>query len=360
MQSIELDVSLYRIVYCPPSLSRLVKPPLVIATSPVYELDLDYTDLGDRPLNIPLLPCPSPLDLFPANNSNAVVNHFRPPQPVAAMMANDDVKRAEMLKTEGNKHFTSGNFAAAEGLYSKAIIVDHTNYALYTNRAMSRLRLSMYESAVVDCHTCLQLSGPNKKAYFILSQCLLALHDFEGALENALLAYRLGCEMGDKLLGTLTAQVLRCKKERWDELEKKRSREGQALERQVISLMERERDDNLASCADETERIAVKEEYEEQISRLQATFEAARVADERRREVPDWAIDDISFGIMVDPVMTKTGKSYERASILEALRRQPLDPITREPLHPSELRPNLGLKQACDEFLDQNGWAVDW
>jgi len=26
----------------------------------------------------------------------------------------------------------------------------------------------------------------------------------------------------------------------------------------------------------------------------------------------------------------------------------------------SELRPNLDLKQACDEFLQQNGWAADW
>lgn len=59
-------------------------------------------------------------------------------------------------------------------------------------------------------------------------------------------------------------------------------------------------------------------------------------------------------------VQTKTGKSYERASIMEHLRRSPTDPLTREPLVASELRPNLSLKQACEEFLDENGWAVDW
>lgn len=57
---------------------------------------------------------------------------------------------------------------------------------------------------------------------------------------------------------------------------------------------------------------------------------------------------------------TKTGKSYERASIVEHLRRQPQDPLTREPLYASELRPNLDLKQACEEFLQENGWAADW
>lgn len=57
---------------------------------------------------------------------------------------------------------------------------------------------------------------------------------------------------------------------------------------------------------------------------------------------------------------TKTGKSYERSSIMEHLRRHPSDPLTREPLTATDLRPNLGLKQACDEFLEANGWAVDW
>ncbi|KAF2967224.1 hypothetical protein GQX73_g6338 [Xylaria multiplex] len=275
-------------------------------------------------------------------------------------MAARDSDKSARLKEEGNHYFTSGNFLAAEGLYSKAIIADDTNYSLYTNRAMARIKLALYESASSDCHACLKLSGPNMKAYFILSQCLLALHDFDGALENALLAHRLGSEVSDKSLASLTTQVLRCKKDRWDDLEKKRAREGQELEDQLISLIERERSEIVALCSSDVERDEVIEECDRKIETLRATFDAARVANEKRREVPDWAIDDISFGIMVDPVITKTGKSYERASILEALRRHPIDPLTREPLYPSELRPNLGLKQACEEFLEQNGWAVDW
>lgn len=57
---------------------------------------------------------------------------------------------------------------------------------------------------------------------------------------------------------------------------------------------------------------------------------------------------------------TKTGQSYERASIMEHLRRSATDPLTREPLRIDELRPNIMLKQACEEFLLENGWAVDW
>lgn len=64
--------------------------------------------------------------------------------------------------------------------------------------------------------------------------------------------------------------------------------------------------------------------------------------------------------MLIEILQTKTGKSYERASIEEHLRRQPVDPLTREPLYISELIANRDLKQACDEFLEENGWAADW
>lgn len=76
--------------------------------------------------------------------------------------------------------------------------------------------------------------------------------------------------------------------------------------------------------------------------------------------MPDYLVDDISFSVMHDPVVTKTGHSYDRSTILEHLKRSETDPLTRESLHKEELRPNLALKQACDEFWEKNGWAVDW
>ena len=71
-------------------------------------------------------------------------------------------------------------------------------------------------------------------------------------------------------------------------------------------------------------------------------------------------IDNISFSFMHDPVITRSGQSYERSTIEKHLQTSPTDPMTREPLHKSDLRPNLALKQACEEFLLENGWAVDW
>jgi hypothetical protein len=59
--------------------------------------------------------------------------------------------------------------------------------------------------------------------------------------------------------------------------------------------------------------------------------------------------------------MTKNGHSYERATLIEHLKRSPYDPLTREPLTIADLRPNIALKQACEEFMNQNnGWMYDW
>lgn len=63
---------------------------------------------------------------------------------------------------------------------------------------------------------------------------------------------------------------------------------------------------------------------------------------------------------MHDPVVTKHGQSYDRATVLDHLRRSPTDPLTREPLRIEDLRPNLALKAACEAFLEENGWAADW
>jgi STIP1 family protein 1 len=44
---------------------------------------------------------------------------------------------------------------------------------------------------------------------------------------------------------------------------------------------------------------------------LRDVFERARAESDKRREVPEWAIDDISFGIMVDPVVVRLSHSQQ-------------------------------------------------
>ncbi|CAK7206624.1 hypothetical protein SEUCBS139899_009424 [Sporothrix eucalyptigena] len=269
--------------------------------------------------------------------------------------------KAITLKEEGNRCFQRGDFTAAEGLYSEAILADPKNPALYTNRALVRLKLEMWDSVVNDCTSCLERAPDNMKAHYYLSQAELQLRDFDNAVAHCRRAHELCVKADDKSLTQITNHMLECKRARWADKEKRRAREINPLEEEMVALLEREKEAAVAA-EDEAFRDEVAADYDAKLVRLRETFTLARSAsaDTARRNVPEWAIDDITFGILVDPVVTKTGKSYERAAILEHLRRQHTDPLTREPLMPDDLRPNLALRAACDEFLDKNGWAVDW
>lgn len=71
-------------------------------------------------------------------------------------------------------------------------------------------------------------------------------------------------------------------------------------------------------------------------------------------------VDAITFEVMHDPVITPSGHSYERAGLLKHIQHAGTDPLTRAPLTEAQLIPNIGLRIACSEFLDNNGWAVDY
>ncbi|KAK0721587.1 U-box domain-containing protein [Lasiosphaeria miniovina] len=271
-----------------------------------------------------------------------------------------DPARARHLKEDGNRAFGAKNYVKAEALYSKALIADPSEPALYTNRAMARLHMNLLDGAVADCMACLKLAPDRMKAYFYLSQAYLALGDYEEALRTALEAHKLCVQTEDKNLTTVTTQVLQCKRERWEAGERKRKRETSALENETLAFFEHDREDVLKMVIDDAHKRDVIKEYDEKLRVIRDVFERARNSDQKARSVPDWAIDEISFCVMHDPVMTKSGKSYERAHILEHLRRSQTDPQSREPLQPHELRPNLLLRDACQQFLEENGWAADY
>lgn len=223
------------------------------------------------------------------------------------------------------------------------------------------------------------------KAYYLLAQAELELGRKKAALENAEMAYDLcsGVKVGSRKgteriagydskwassLTSVAALVLRCKKEVWEVRERTRLREAQPLLATLLGSLQTQRDKDLQALQSQglgdIERQDLTKEIEDtyasNVDLLEKTWAAGVGQDAKRREVPDWAVDDITFAIMHDPVITKTGHSYERAAIEEHLRRSPTDPLTREPLHRDELRPNLALRGACADFLAENGWAVDW
>ena len=294
---------------------------------------------------------------------------------------------ADALKEQGNKAFKNGDFAAAEEFYTQAVQKFSRNPLLFTNRANARLKLQRWEGAVNDCLKSIEISNAasagraqNHKAYYFLAQAQLSLHHPNEALSSALTAYEQVREpapttkTSPKDLETFSAFVLTCKKAKFAVRDRDRERRQGGLRAEFEDTLERnkQRDlDEVSRCL-QTGEMGQVEAYERnqeilsnfeiKCQELRSVFALADPANHKPREIPDHLVDMITFEPMHDPVMTRNGHSYERATIYEHLKRSKTDPLTREPLTIEELRPNFGLKAACDEFWESGAsdWIIDW
>ena len=67
---------------------------------------------------------------------------------------------------------------------------------------------------------------------------------------------------------------------------------------------------------------------------------------DEEEEVPRPFLDPFSYQSMIDPVVTPSGISYERASILRWINSHGTDPLTHKPLRQRQLYPNRQLLEA--------------
>lgn len=193
---------------------------------------------------------------------------------------------------------------------------------------MARLKLHLYESVIPDCQSSLELLPINMKAYFFIAQAELELGRKNDALRNAEMAYDLcsGLKVGSRKLSeriagydskwasslpAVSALVLRCKKEVWEVKERARLRDVAPLlqeltdgleDKRAMELAELERQDGLGNVEKLELQEEIKNSYRGKLDLLWETWARGAGIETKRREVPDWAIDDITFSIMHDPV----------------------------------------------------------
>jgi hypothetical protein len=112
-----------------------------------------------------------------------------------------------------------------------------------------------------------------------------------------------------------------------------------------------------AAGASSTKAAAISGEHSEYSARLSELF-AEREQRRAHADAPGHFTCPITFDVMLDPVITPYGHSYDRAAIERYITRtKPEDPTTRKPLAVAQLVPNMGLKAAIQEFLSTHPWA---
>merc|ERR1712048_944080 len=72
------------------------------------------------------------------------------------------------------------------------------------------------------------------------------------------------------------------------------------------------------------------------------------LADETQH--PRHLMCPVTLALLVDPVTTKYGHTYERSAIAEHLERSQTDPLTKQPLTTADVFPNYCIAQALSDY----------
>jgi STIP1 family protein 1 len=155
------------------------------------------------------------------------------------------------------------------------------------------------------------------KAYYYLGQAQLALRHPNEALSSALRAYELALHTKSPSTANISSFILDAKKEKWEarERERLRRRAGLVVEleesittggkRAMGEIRDRQETGEIGAREARDEIEEVEAETRKKVEELRSVFALADPENAKRREVPDWMVDSITFQVMQDPVTTK-------------------------------------------------------
>ncbi|CAD6246418.1 unnamed protein product [Miscanthus lutarioriparius] len=258
-------------------------------------------------------------------------------------------RQADLLKQEGNAFFRKERLSAAIDAYTGAITLCPNVAVYWTNRALCYRKRNEWAKVEEDCRTAIQLDSQSVKAHYMLGLALVnsqRLSEGIKSLEKSLELGR-GAHPASYMVEEIWQELSKAKYIEWESLSRERTSQLQKLK---VACKEAIR------CYNSLDNPAAGVPVE-QLNELDEVFKKAAKAD-TPAEVPDHLCCKITLDIFRDPVITPSGVTYERAVLLDHLQTVgKFDPLTREPLEPHQLVPNLAIKEAVHAFLSEHGWA---
>ncbi|KAK9726649.1 hypothetical protein RND81_05G228200 [Saponaria officinalis] len=272
-------------------------------------------------------------------------------------MARSPMVSAEKLRQDGNFCFTKQRFSAAIDAYTEAIALCPNVPVYWTNRALCHLKRNDWTRVEEDCRKAIQLDNHSVKAHYMLGLALLQKQNYKEGVKELEKALDLGRGMNPKgyMVEEIWQELAKAKYLEWEHESSQRSWDLQTLK---MSCEEALKEKHVNASAEEgTVDESPPGALDKQLETLELVFEKA-AEDDTPSEMPDYLCCKITLDLFRDPVITPSGFTYERSVILDHLQKVGMfDPMTREPLHPSQLIPNFAIKEAVRAYLDKHGWA---
>lgn len=102
--------------------------------------------------------------------------------------------------------------------------------------------------------------------------------------------------------------------------------------------------------------LAANPEQVEQVPRANNNVEAPLPEGNVVIEVPDYFLCPITRELMEEPVITRNGVTYSKASLLAWLQVNPSEPSSREPCRIEDTVPNIVIRDAVAAWKESTGY----
>ncbi|KAI4319291.1 hypothetical protein MLD38_032911 [Melastoma candidum] len=270
-------------------------------------------------------------------------------------------RQAECLKNDGNEYYRKDRLGAAIDAYTDAITLCPNVAVYWTNRALCHRRRNDWRRVEEDCRKALELDHDSVKGHYMLGLALLQKEEYSEGVKELERATDLGrgAHPRSYIIEEIWQELARAKYLQWERDSTKHSRELQNLKETCeLALEEKLSLDNSEKEGFLDDMTHGRSEKLEALGRVFQKAGEADIPSRRYFQVPDYLCCKITLDIFRVPVVTPSGLTYERATLLEHLHKVGrFDPTTREPLNPSQLVPNLAIKAAIQAYLEEHGWA---
>ncbi|ODV61381.1 U-box-domain-containing protein [Ascoidea rubescens DSM 1968] len=312
---------------------------------------------------------------------------------------------AESLKERGNEYFKEGDYGNSIKYYSMAIQHDPSKINYFTNRANARFKLyeklypddtklsgeilpqefsipeehtfivnnvlisnqSLLNDILNDCRKAVEIDGSNYKANYYYGLVLFKMNRYEQSYKKMIRAYELAFKINSPSVIQIYEYIIKLRVkisflDYWNFF-----RKLFPLYEHLYNLLLNEFNSNIEKVS---KKYCSKIELKFKTQRLQTLFKTnfdKILQDPKMRqknsdvkldvikdEIPEYLVDPISFNIFSDPVITPSGKSYEKSWLYKYLHRNSMDPLTRKPLRIEDLYPNLDLKWAAESYIKEH------
>lgn len=181
---------------------------------------------------------------------------------------------------------------------------------LFSNRALSRIKLQDWAGAELDARKAIELYGPKNpssmKPYYYLAQALLGLQHPVEALETAKYAYKICLEIRDSSSEVLSQFILRTRQAQWQRKETARLRELNQTLAEVEDLFQGQLDRELQSLKEKHAQggigeVGMQEEQKELEREAQAKQTTVREAfrNAQTEEAAERVSKNLSLNLMI-------------------------------------------------------------